>query len=126
MNRWNIPALLEQEVVARDRACVYCGTLFAKESAASGRDRRSWEHIVNDARIITRENIALCCIGCNASKGTQALAAWLQSAYCKRRGISEHTVGAVVQAALTRTATQGTSGVEPDVLRRASSASARW
>lgn len=27
------------------------------------------EHIINDAKIIIRENIALCCCGCNASKG---------------------------------------------------------
>ena len=37
------------------------------------------EHIVNDARIITRENIARCCFGCNASKGNRGLVAWLQS-----------------------------------------------
>ena len=72
MNRWNIPNWLEREVIARDRSCVYCGVEFTEQSA-SRRYRPSWEHIINDARIITRENIARCCIGCNASKGTKNL-----------------------------------------------------
>ncbi len=98
-NRWNIPSWLERGVIERDCACVYCRTPFPSGSAPR-RNRPSWEHIVNDARIVTRENIALCCIGCNASKGAKALSAWLQSNYCTRRGIGEHTVAPVVQAAL--------------------------
>ena len=100
MNRWNIPACLEREVVERDRQCVYCGVEFATV-APQRRLRRSWEHIVNDARIVTRENIALCCISCNASKGTKDLASWLDSKYCKRRGITAQSVAAIVQAALS-------------------------
>ena len=99
MNRWNIPAWLEQEVEERDRKCVYCGTSFTADRTPR-RSRRSWEHIVNVARIITRENIALCCIGCNASKGAKALAVWLESQYCKTRGITGQTVASIVQAAL--------------------------
>jgi hypothetical protein len=105
MNRWNIPAWLEREVVERDRSCVYCGTSFGQVSAAR-RTHRSWEHIVNDARIRTRENIALCCIGCNASKGAKGLTAWLQSRYCLDRGITERSVAPVVQAALAAMASQ--------------------
>ena len=101
MNRWNIPAWLEREVAERDRECVYCGTSFATNEAPR-RSRPSWEHIVNDARIVTRENIALCCIGCNASKGAKALTAWLQSKYCLNRGISGKTVASVVQVALAK------------------------
>lgn len=33
----------------------------------------TWEHIINDASIVTRENIALCCVACNSSKGTKRL-----------------------------------------------------
>src|SRR5208283_3749610 len=67
MNRWNIPTSLEQEVIERDKSCVYCGVAFGAEN------RPSWEHIVNDARIITRENITLCCRACNSSKGVKPL-----------------------------------------------------
>lgn len=93
MNRWNIPPSLEQEVILRDRACVYCGIRFHAGN-------RSWEHIVNDARIVTKENIALCCRACNSSKGIKPLVVWLESAYCKRRRINRKTVAEVVRKAL--------------------------
>ena len=98
-NKWNIPDWLEKEVRERDKACVYCGIKFtpiqiARKSAAS------WEHIINDATIITRENIALCCCSCNASKGQKKLSVWLQSKYCLARGISLATVAPIVKQAL--------------------------
>lgn len=34
--------------------------------SANRREKPSWEHIVNDARVVTRENIARCSIGCKA------------------------------------------------------------
>jgi hypothetical protein len=58
MNRWSIPDWLEREVKERDRSCVYCGVVFSP----TNKDRRckpSWEHIINDAWIITSEDIAL-------------------------------------------------------------------
>jgi hypothetical protein len=97
MNRWNIPDWLERDVIERDRCCVYCGVDFTAQSA-SGRERPSWEHIVNDARIITRENIARCCVGCNG--GTKNLVEWLDSRYCKTRGITRESVASVVRSAL--------------------------
>ena len=101
MNRWNIPAELEKEVVQRDTKCVYCGVAFG-EAEASYRNRPSWEHIINDAKIVTKENIALCCRGCNPSKGAKPLFAWLQSKYCVGRGISFETVASVVREHIIR------------------------
>jgi 5-methylcytosine-specific restriction endonuclease McrA len=100
MNRWGIPDWLEREVTARDKRCVYCGVAFC--SSATSRARATWEHIVNDARIVTRENIARCCASCNASKGTKHLADWFTSAYCQRRGITSETVSDVVRRALAK------------------------
>jgi len=60
----------------------------------------TWEHIINDARIITRENIALCCCACNSSKGQKNLPDWLQSTYCAKHGVNENTVAQVVKDAL--------------------------
>jgi hypothetical protein len=60
----------------------------------------TWEHIINDAGIVTRENIARCCAACNSSKGTKKLADWLESSYCSKRGISEDTVAKVLKEAL--------------------------
>lgn len=98
-NNWNIPKWLEDEVRDRDKKCVYCAVeftppKFSKKSAAS------WEHIINDAKIITRENIALCCCGCNASKGAKKLSDWLKTKYCSDRNINEDTVASIIKAAI--------------------------
>ena len=99
MNRWNIPAELEQLVLARDSRCVYCGLDFSLGAPTRGM-QPSWEHIVNDERIVSEQNIARCCISCNASKGARLLEDWLQARYCLRKGISPDTVSWVVQRAL--------------------------
>ena len=102
MNRWGIPAWLEEEVRARDKACVYCGVQMIEKVPPGGSRRTvaTWEHIINDASIVTRENIARCCAACNSSKGTKDLADWMQSNYCKTHGIREDTVAEVVKEAL--------------------------
>jgi hypothetical protein len=110
VNRWNIPDWLEREILERDRHCVYCGVEFVAQGPAR-RFKPSWEHIVNDARIVTRENIARCCISCNASKGATDLASWLDSKYCKNRGITALSVAAIVKAALPNTANAYAPGV---------------
>jgi hypothetical protein len=99
-NNWNIPDWLEKEVRERDKTCVYCGVKFTP-SKVSKKTAASWEHIINDAKIITKENIALCCCGCNASKGKKRLSAWLQTKYCKERNISKNTVAPIIQQAIS-------------------------
>jgi len=98
-NRWNIPESLEREILERDQQCVYCGVPFSPKPGRAA-SKPTWEHIVNDARIVNRHNIARCCAACNASKGAKDLALWLQSDYCRSRGISEETVADVVKRAL--------------------------
>jgi hypothetical protein len=102
MNRWRIPDSLEKEVKERDKFCIYCGIIMINKMPPRG-SRKSvatWEHIINDASIITRENIARCCVACNSSKGTKKLTDWLQSSYCKKRGINKDTVSEIVKEAL--------------------------
>lgn len=102
MNRWNIPNWLEREVRARDVNCIYCG-IEMTAGVPRGHTRRrvaTWEHIINDVRIVTRENIALCCSACNSSKGAKPLAQWLKSDYCAQRGITEDRLADVARAAL--------------------------
>ena len=98
-NNWKIPTWLEEEVRERDKRCVYCGVEFTLPQV-SRKSAVSWEHIINDARIITRENIALCCCGCNASKSQKQLSVWLQSKYCIERGINCETVATIVKQAI--------------------------
>lgn len=102
MNRWGIPSWLEEEVKARDKNCVYCGVNMIDKMPQGGSRKTvaTWEHIINDASIITRENIARCCSACNSSKGTKDLADWMHSDYCKRHGITEETVADIIRQAL--------------------------
>ncbi len=102
MNRWGIPAWLEEEVKARDKVCVYCGVQMIERMPQGGSRRTvaTWEHIINDASIVTRENIARCCFACNSSKGTKKLFDWMKSNYCKKRGINKETVAEIVKQAL--------------------------
>lgn len=95
-NQWGIPKEVEEAVLKRDLWCVYCGCEFGDERAK----KRSWEHIINDVAIATMENIALCCVGCNASKGAKLLRPWLESPHAQRRGISQATLAPVVIAAM--------------------------
>lgn len=99
MNPWNIPAWLEAEVLERDKACVYCRVQFGLPNAEN-KFRPTWEHVINDVRIVTQENIARCCASCNSSKGAKLIAIWLESPFCKDRGISKETVAEVVKKAL--------------------------
>ncbi len=100
-NKWGIPDWLEKEVRQRDTKCVYCSTEFTP-SHVSRSTTASWEHIINDASIINRENIALCCCGCNSSKGQKELAGWLESEYCKKKGITTNSVAPIVKKSLAR------------------------
>ncbi len=102
MNVWNIPDWLEKEVRKRDKYCVYCGVPMIEKMPPRGPRKAvaTWEHIINDASIITRENIARCCVACNSSKGAKKLSEWIHSSYCKSRGITKDTVAEVVKEAL--------------------------
>lgn len=102
MNVWGIPEWLEKAVKERDLVCVYCGVSMMESAPRSGSRKlvATWEHIINDANLVNLENIARCCLACNASKGTKKLSDWIHSRYCKSRGISEATVAEVVKQAL--------------------------
>lgn len=102
MNRWRIPDWLEREVRERDRECIYCRVTLLEAPGPDGSRKAvaTWEHIVNDAAIITRENIARCCASCNSSKGIKPLVVWIESAYCKRRVITRGTVAEIARLAM--------------------------
>jgi hypothetical protein len=98
-NRWGIQKDIEEIVKERDTSCVYCGVKFTPNDN-SRKNKPSWEHIVNDIRINGSNNIALCCMSCNASKGAKLLADWLESDYCKKKDITVNSVAEVVRKAL--------------------------
>ncbi|WP_183497075.1 HNH endonuclease [Neolewinella aquimaris] len=98
-NRWGISIEVENRVIERDVNCVYCGVSFTQDEI-SRKMQPSWEHILNDIRLNGIDNIALCCISCNASKGAKRLEDWLKSDYCRKRGITEDSVAGVVKRAI--------------------------
>lgn len=98
-NRWLIPDEVEMFVQMRDSSCVYCGVQFYLNASCS-KTKPSWEHIINDIRINGIDNIALCCISCNASKGAKLLDVWLQIDYCKNKNITIENVANVVREAI--------------------------
>jgi hypothetical protein len=103
MNRWGITVAVQERVRVRDKKCVYCRAAFKRHVRGRGGRVRiaTWEHIDNDGDCSDR-NVALCCCACNSSKGTKALAEWLESEYCKARRISARRVALVVARWLKR------------------------
>lgn len=95
-NNWNIPRWLEDEVRERDKNYVYCRVKFTPTKTSKKR-AASWEHIINNSKIITRENIVLCCCGCNSSKGQKNLLEWLNTEYCKKNNINRNTVSPFIK-----------------------------
>jgi len=94
MNNWKIPEKLEKYIINRDKKCVYCKNSFIiKDKKRS----MTWEHVINDASIITKDNIVLCCRSCNSSKGSKKLADWLNSDYCKNKNINYTSVDLVIK-----------------------------
>lgn len=83
--RWKIPVQTAEIVIKRDKKCIYCQCEFDDTVRAK---KKSWEHIINDIRLNTPDNIALCCVGCNTSKGTKILEEWLASEKAIQRGVS--------------------------------------
>jgi hypothetical protein len=104
MNNWGIPDRHEKEVKERDKNCIYCGVRMIQQMPPHGsrKTMATWEHIINDAGIVSRKNIARCCVACNSSKGTKKLSDWIKSNYCKKHGINKDTVAEVVKEALKR------------------------
>jgi hypothetical protein len=102
VNNWRIPDWLERDVRERDKTCVYCGIKMTEKVPRGGsrKTAATWEHIINDVRIVTRDNIARCCAACNSSKGTKTLSDWLKTDYCRRKGINKETVAEVVKSEL--------------------------
>src|SRR5262245_15527244 len=98
-NSFGISARVEQRIRARDKRCVYCGVKFKK---TPWRASATIEHFNNNGPFTKYYNIAICCRGCNSSKGVKQLLAWLDSAYCLKKGITKHTVANVVRGYLRK------------------------
>src|SRR5258706_2275704 len=93
-NTYGISKQDELEIRARDNTCVYCGILMNQSRDSSG---ATLEHFNNDGPLNEKHNVAICCRGCNSSKGTMSLSVWFKKPYCREKEISEETVSSVVK-----------------------------
>jgi hypothetical protein len=100
--KWNITRELALEVIGRDLTCIYCRRNFDADLSGPRKGLPTWEHVVNDLLLVSSANIALCCWGCNASKGRKTLQEWLRSDYCRVWGITSSSVAAIAAASLRR------------------------
>jgi len=98
-NTYGISEEVEKEIRARDRRCVFCHKRFSRKSRAS---IATIEHFNNDGPMAKKYNVAICCGGCNSSKGTKKLSAWLKTPYCRKRQINEKTVAKPVKEYIRR------------------------
>lgn len=101
-NSFGISAQNEEELRARDKTCVYCRKVMkthAEIKAAKGKraDEATIEHLnfagpfyVRDG--LRREDLVICCRGCNSSRGERRLLDWFKLDYCASRNINEDTV----------------------------------
>ena len=82
----------------------YCGIEFSS-SENNRKNRQSWEHIINDIKLNGPENIALCCVSCNASKGKKSLKDWMNGKYCKKKTITFESVSPLIKKFLLQNST---------------------
>jgi hypothetical protein len=64
---------------------------------AMGASGATIEHFNNDGPLTKKYNLAMCCRGCNSSKGTKRLLAWFKTPYCVEKNINEKTVAEPVK-----------------------------
>jgi hypothetical protein len=96
-NRYGIPEEDEKEIRARDKACVFCHASLKRPSRARRASEATIEHFSNEGPLRKKYNLAICCRGCNSSKGTKRLLAWFKTPYCRKRKINEKTVAKPVK-----------------------------
>jgi hypothetical protein len=59
---------------------------------AKGASKATIEHFDNERDWDKKYNLAICCRGCNSSKGTKKLSAWFKADYCRKRKINAEMV----------------------------------
>lgn len=92
-NTYGISEEVEEEIRARDKRCVFCHVSMRHASRTRGASDATIEHFNNDGPLGKKYDVAICCRGCNSSKGTKKLLAWFETPYCRKRLINEKTVG---------------------------------
>ena len=96
-NLYGISDKVEMRIRARDKTCVYCDASMKRWPCKGRASEATLEHFNNRGPFSKKYNLAICCRGCNSSKGTKTLLAWFKSAYCEKKNICEATVALAVK-----------------------------
>ncbi|MCU4462941.1 HNH endonuclease [Acinetobacter pittii] len=86
---------MEKLVLERDKDWVHCGCEFGTKKS-----KKVMGTIIHDIKITMLDNIALCCVGFNVSKGNKELSNWLYYENAHKRGITSDTIAEVIRVAL--------------------------
>lgn len=107
-NKFGIPEKILAPIRERDRNCVYCGkVMISPYDRRNPKDSLTIEHFNWDGPFywkdgLDAEDIAMCCLSCNSSRGIKLLDEWFRSKYCTERGITAETVAEPVRKYLSR------------------------
>jgi len=93
----------------RDKVCVYCHKSFDLEHNQNNRSdwdtvehlnhRSDWDSVgsYHKENKPVSEIIAICCAGCNSSRGAKPLSSWFKTEYCIQKNINYDTIAEVVK-----------------------------
>ena len=101
-NTYGISDEVEKEIRARDKTCVYCRKPMKKHPRKMDASGPTLEHFNNDGPLRKKYNLAICCRGCNSSKGTKKLSPWFKTPYCIEKNINPKTVAKPVKEYMRR------------------------
>jgi len=96
-NTYGISEHDERQIRARDRTCVYCGILMKQSPRAMCASGATIEHFNNDGPLRKKYNVAICCRGCNSSKGTKRLSVGFKTPYCREKKMNGETFSETVK-----------------------------
>ena len=102
-NKFDIPGEVERRIRERDKKCIYCHKeMIYPWSKDNSKDSATIEHLREEGPFywndgLKEEDLAICCGGCNSSRGKLSLLDWFKSRYCLSRGINENTVAGAVK-----------------------------
>lgn len=108
--KYGIPQIQLDEIVKRDKVCVYCRKPFQSFDTHNRARSATIEHLNHRAdwdsvgSFVSQGKpvysiIAICCFSCNSSRSNLPLLQWFESAYCKDKDhiININTVSEVVR-----------------------------
>lgn len=120
-NKFQIPQEVLDRVGEPDNRCVYCIQPLEEYKHHAGSKNRMatiehlreegpfyWRDVVVDGVLkqggVKEEDLAICCVSCNSSRGAKPLIDWFAGEYCRERNIDRATVRGRVREYLRRIA----------------------